>query len=100
MNEDGSSVTVISILGCDYSFKAPAGQGPALAAAGELLRQMLADTKSKAPGLVRDRLLVTAALTLCAQQLEQQNQQQQLQQQLEAQLAVRVDAIAKLIRPV
>lgn len=100
MSEDGPSITVISILGCDYSFKAPAGQGPTLAAAGELLRQLLADTKAKSPGLVRDRLLVTAALTLCAQQLEQQSQQQQLQQQLEAQLSVRVDAIAKLIRPV
>jgi cell division protein ZapA len=99
MRTDGAGVTLINILGCDYSVKTSAGQGPALLAAEQLLQRLLAETKAQSPALVRDKLLVMTALKLCAQLQEQQRDRPPGVEQMEAQLSARIDAIAQLIRP-
>ncbi len=70
MSLDGGTVTAISILGNDYSIKAPAGQEQTLAASALMLKKLLAETKQQSPTLIGDRLLVLTALKLCAQQIE------------------------------
>lgn len=99
MRTDGAGVTLVNILGCDYSVKTATGQGPALIAAEQLLQQLLAETKAQTPALVRDKLLVMTALKLCAQLQAQQRDRPQSVEQMETQLSARIEAIAQLIRP-
>jgi len=70
MSADRSGVTVVSILGNDYSIKAPIGEEQTLLDATVMLKAALADTKRKYPSLIGDKLLVLAALNLCSQQIE------------------------------
>ncbi|WP_439887932.1 cell division protein ZapA [Pseudomonas sp. MBLB4123] len=98
MSLEGETVSVISILGNDYSIKAPAGKQQALSASAQLLKRLLAETKAASPSLVGDRLLVLTALKLCAQQLELEQRHRQDIQQLEEQVSTRVAGIAGLIR--
>ncbi|WP_137886674.1 cell division protein ZapA [Pseudomonas sp. 2FE] len=98
MSGEGETVTVVSILGRDYSIKAPAGQAPALLASAQLLKGLLAETKAKSPALLGDKLLVMTALQLCAQHLELQQQHQRDIQGLEAYVGARLADIASLIR--
>ncbi|CAN1595296.1 Z ring-associated protein ZapA (modular protein) [Pseudomonas mediterranea] len=49
MKHGADGVTVVSILGEDYSIKAPAGQEQALLDAAAMLKAALADTKEKIP---------------------------------------------------
>ena len=65
-------IKVVSILGEDYSIKAPAGEDKTLMHAVTLLKASLATTKKKYPTLIGDKLLVLAALNLCAEQIEMQ----------------------------
>ena len=55
-------VKVVSILGEDYSIKAPAGEEQTLMDAALMLKAALADTKKKYPTLIGERLLVLAAM--------------------------------------
>ncbi|WPC03952.1 cell division protein ZapA [Pseudomonas benzenivorans] len=98
MSLEGETVSVISILGNDYSIKAPAGKQQALSASTQLFKRLLAETKAASPSLVGDRLLVLTALKLCAQQLELEQRHRQDIQQLEEQVSTRVADIAGLIR--
>ncbi len=98
MSPVAETVTVISILGNDYSIKAPAGKQQALSDSVLMLKQLLAETKAKSPTLIGDRLLVLTALKLCAQQVELEQQHRQEIQRLEEQVSARVADIAGLIR--
>lgn len=98
MSQVGETVTVISILGNDYSIKAPAGKQQALSDSALLLKKLLAETKAASPTLIGDRLLVLTALKLCAQQVELEQRHRQDFQRLEEGLRARVDDIAGLIR--
>ncbi|MEX6504179.1 cell division protein ZapA [Pseudomonas zhanjiangensis] len=98
MSQVGETITVISILGNDYSIKAPAGKQQALSESALLLKKLLAETKAAAPTLIGERLLVLTALKLCAQQLEQEQRHRLEIQRLEGDLRARVDDIAGLIR--
>ncbi|KQQ57727.1 ZapA [Pseudomonas sp. Leaf129] len=69
MNLD-DGVEVFSILGNEYSVKAPPGEQQALRRAFDMLERTLAQTKRSHPTLVGDRLLVLAALNLCQRQVE------------------------------
>ncbi|WP_339485993.1 cell division protein ZapA [Pseudomonas sp. EL_65y_Pfl2_R95] len=95
---DTENVSVISILGRDYSIKAPEGKAEALSASALMLKKLLAETKQASPTLVGEKLLVLTALKLCAQQLEMQQQHQVHIEQLEAQISERVADINSLIR--
>lgn len=94
---DGDQVTVISILGSDYSIKSPAAQQPALLAAAQMLQDLLAATKARAPGLLGDKLLVLAALKLCSEHAQLQQRQLDVQQ-AEVKVSARIDALASLIQ--
>ena len=61
MSYNAAGVKVVSILGEDYSIKAPAGEEQTLLDAALMLKAALADTKRKYPTLIGDRLLVLAA---------------------------------------
>ncbi|WP_423830730.1 cell division protein ZapA, partial [Staphylococcus epidermidis] len=52
--------------------KAPAGEDQTLMHAVTMLKASLAVTKKKYPTLIGDKLLVLAALNLCAEQIEMQ----------------------------
>lgn len=65
-------IEVFSILGNEYSVKAPAGEQQALLQAFSMLERTLAETKRKYPTLIGDRLLVLTALNLCQNQLSTQ----------------------------
>lgn len=65
-------IEVFSILGNEYSVKAPPGEQQALLQAFGMLERTLAETKRKYPTLVGDRLLVLTALNLCQNQLSTQ----------------------------
>jgi len=67
MNTADDSVQVFSILGTEYSLKAPRGEEQALLDAARLLEQTLAATKRNHPTLIGDKLLVLSALNLCSQ---------------------------------
>lgn len=98
MNDaDREGVTVVSILGNDYSIKAPAGEEQTLVQATAMLRAALVDTKRKYPALIGDRLLVLAALNLCSQQIEMKQQHQQELDRCREQVDATVDAISKTI---
>ncbi|AUM67939.1 cell division protein ZapA [Pseudomonas fluorescens] len=98
MRHGADGVTVISILGEDYSIKAPAGQEQTLLDAAAMLKAALADTKRKYPTLIGDRLLVLAAMNLCSQQMEMQKAHQAELDRYQEQVSATVDVIAKTIQ--
>ncbi|MEG1040664.1 MAG: cell division protein ZapA [Pseudomonas sp.] len=97
MRTSAQPINVVSILGNDYSIKAPEGQEQALAQAVQMLNASLADTKRKYPTLIGDKLLVLAALNLCSQQIELQQQHQQALDRYQEQVSATVDVIARTI---
>jgi len=66
MRLQAQPINVVSILGSDYSIKAPEGQEETLAQAVRMLNTALAETKRQYPTLIGDKLLVLAALNLCS----------------------------------
>ena len=72
MRLQAQPINVVSILGSDYSIKAPAGQEETLAQAVRMLNSALSETKRQYPTLIGDKLLVLAALNLCSRQVELQ----------------------------
>ncbi|MBC3210019.1 MULTISPECIES: cell division protein ZapA [Pseudomonas] len=97
MNHGTAGVKVISILGEDYSIKAPAGEEQTLLDAAMMLKATLEDTKRKYPTLIGDRLLVLAAMNLCSQQIEMKKQHQEELDRYQEQVSATVDTIAKTI---
>lgn len=97
MSEAANVVSLISILGRDYSIKTPASEVPALQASAQLLKRLLAQTSGKAPGLVGDKLLVLTALQLCQQQLALQAKHEADIQALEAHVDARLVQISSLL---
>ncbi|MFJ2538864.1 MULTISPECIES: cell division protein ZapA [unclassified Pseudomonas] len=97
MNHQTAGVKVISILGEDYSIKAPAGEEQTLLDAAMMLKAALEDTKRKYPTLIGDRLLVLAAMNLCSQQIEMKKQHQEELDRYQEQVSATVDTIAKTI---
>ena len=91
-------VKVVSILGEDYSIKAPAGEEQTLMDAALMLKAALADTKKKYPTLIGDRLLVLAAMNLCSQQIEMQKRHAQELERYQEQVSATVEVIAKTIQ--
>lgn len=98
MNPLGEQITVVSILGNDYSIKAPAGKEQTLSDSVQLLKRLLAETKAASPTLIGDRLLVLTALKLCAQQVELEQRHRQEVQRIEEAVSARVAGISGLIR--
>ncbi|WP_439254152.1 cell division protein ZapA [Pseudomonas monteilii] len=90
-------VNVVSILGIDYSIKAPEGQEETLAQAVRMLNTALNETKRQYPTLIGDKLLVLAALNLCSKQVELQKEHQQTLARTQAQIDATVDAIVRTI---
>lgn len=97
MNYGTAGVKVISILGEDYSIKAPVGEEQTLLDAAMMLKATLEDTKRKYPTLIGDRLLVLAAMNLCSQQIEMKKQHQEELDRYQEQVSATVDTIAKTI---
>ena len=97
MNETGQSINVVSIMGNDYSIKAPEGQEKVLAEAVRMLKASLADTKRSYPALIGDKLLVLAALNLCSQQIALQQAHQQTLDRYQEQVSATVEAISQAI---
>jgi cell division protein ZapA (FtsZ GTPase activity inhibitor) len=97
MTTDANGVTVVSIMGNDYSIKAPPGEEQTLVQATAMLRAALVDTKRKYPSLIGDRLLVLAALNLCSQQVELKQQHQLELERCQQQVEATVEVIAKTI---
>ena len=97
MNHGAAGVKVVSILGEDYSIKAPAGEEQTLLDAALMLKAALAETKKKYPTLIGDRLLVLAAMNLCSQQIEMQKRHQQELDRYQEQVSATVEVIAKTI---
>ena len=62
MSYGAAGVKVVSILGEDYSIKAPAGEEQTLLDAALMLKAALAETKKKYPALIGDRKLRSAHL--------------------------------------
>lgn len=100
MNYDRNGVTVLSILGNEYSVKAPDGEDQTLLQAAAMLKASLADTKRKYPSLIGDRLLVLAALNLCSQQIEMKQQHKIELERCQEQIDATVDAISKSLSQV
>ena len=97
MNADRDGIKVVSILGNDYSIKAPEGEQKTLVAASVMLNVALADTKRKYPSLIGDKLLVLAALNLCSQQIELKQRHKQELDRYQEQVSATVDVISKVI---
>jgi len=97
MNESAQTINVVSIMGNDYSIKAPAGQEKVLAEAVRMLKTSLADTKRSYPSLIGDKLLVLAALNLCSQQIALQQAHQQTLDRYQEQVSATVEAISQAI---
>ena len=97
MNHHTAEVKVVSILGEDYSIKAPAGEEQTLLDAAMMLKAALDDTKRKYPTLIGDRLLVLAAMNLCSQQIDMKQQHQEELDRYQEQVSATVDTIAKTI---
>ncbi|MGF0241409.1 cell division protein ZapA [Rhodococcus sp. IEGM1300] len=97
MNQGAAGVKVVSILGEDYSIKAPAGEEQTLLDAAMMLKAALADTKRKYPTLIGDRLLVLAAMNLCSQQIEMQKQHTLELNRYQEQVSATVEVISKTI---
>ncbi|WP_166361512.1 cell division protein ZapA [Pseudomonas akapageensis] len=91
------AINVISILGSDYSIKAPVGEEQTLLNATRMLNATLADTKRKYPTLIGDKLLVLAALNLCSQQLEMKQRHQEELDRYQEQVNATVDVISRTI---
>ncbi|AGA71325.1 cell division protein ZapA [Pseudomonas plecoglossicida] len=90
-------INVVSILGNDYSIKAPEGQEATLAQAVQMLNTALAQTKRQYPTLIGDKLLVLAALNLCSRQIELQDEHRKTLERTQAQIDATVDAIVRTI---
>lgn len=97
MSYGAAGVKVVSILGEDYSIKAPAGEEQTLLDAALMLKAALAETKKKYPALIGDSLLVLAAMNLCSQQIEMQKRHQQELDRYQEQVSATVEVIAKTI---
>src|SRR5476651_2783165 len=97
MNHGAAGVKVVSILGEDYSIKAPAGEEQTLLDAALMLKAALADTKRKYPTLIGDRLLVLAAMNLCSQQIEMKKQHEKDLNRYQEQVSATVDVISRTI---
>ena len=97
MNHGAAGVKVVSILGEDYSIKAPAGEEQTLLDAAMMLKAALADTKRKYPTLIGDRLLVLAAMNLCSQQIEMKKQHKLELDRYQEQVSATVEVISKTI---
>jgi len=97
MNQGAAGVKVVSILGEDYSIKAPAGEEQTLLDAALMLKAALADTKRKYPTLIGDRLLVLAAMNLCSQQIEMKKQHALELDRYQEQVSATVEVISKTI---
>ncbi|KNH27276.1 ZapA [Pseudomonas syringae] len=100
MSYGAAGVKVVSILGEDYSIKAPAGEEQTLLDAALMLKAALAETKKKYPTLIGDRLLVLAAMNLCSQQIEMQKRHQEELNRYQEQVSATVEVIAKTINQV
>ncbi|SDS56760.1 Cell division protein ZapA, inhibits GTPase activity of FtsZ [Pseudomonas asplenii] len=97
MRASNDGVTVISILGEEYSIKAPAGQEQTLHDATQMLKTALVDTKKKFPTLIGEQLLVLAALNLCSQRIEDQREHREVLARYQEQVSATVDVISKTI---
>ena len=97
MSEDRDGIKVVSILGNDYSIKAPEGEQKTLVAASVMLNVALADTKRKYPSLIGDKLLVLAALNLCSQQIELKQQHKQEIDRYQEQVSATVEVIERTL---
>ncbi|HGA2318303.1 MULTISPECIES: cell division protein ZapA [unclassified Pseudomonas] len=97
MRLQAQPINVVSILGSDYSIKAPEGQEETLAQAVRMLNTALAETKRSYPTLIGDKLLVLAALNLCSKQVELQKEHQLTLERTQAQIDATVDAIVRTI---
>ena len=97
MNHGVAGVKVVSILGEDYSIKAPAGEEQTLLDAALMLKAALADTKKKYPTLIGDRLLVLAAMNLCSQQIDMKKQHKLELDRYQEQVSATVEVISKTI---
>ena len=97
MSVGAAGVKVVSILGEDYSIRAPAGEEQTLLDAALMLKAALADTKKKYPTLIGDRLLVLAAMNLCSQQIDMQKQHKLELDRYQEQVSATVEVIAKTI---
>lgn len=97
MNHGAAEVKVVSILGEDYSIRAPAGEEQTLLDAALMLKAALADTKKKYPTLIGDRLLVLAAMNLCSKQIEMKKQHQLELDRYQEQVSATVEVISKTI---
>ncbi|WP_338509362.1 cell division protein ZapA [Pseudomonas trivialis] len=91
-------IKVVSILGEDYSIKAPTEEDQTLLHAVTMLKASLATTKKKYPTLIGDKLLVLAALNLCAEQIEMQQRHQQELDRYQEQVSATVEVISKAIQ--
>lgn len=90
-------IKVVSILGEDYSIKAPDGEDNTLLKAVTMLKASLATTKQKYPTLIGDKLLVLAALNLCAEQIDMQQRHQQELDRYQEQVSATVDVIERTL---
>ncbi|KNX80462.1 ZapA [Pseudomonas sp. 250J] len=97
MRLQAQPVNVVSILGNDYSLKAPEGQEETLSQAVRMLNVALAETKRNYPTLIGDKLLVLAALNLCSKQIELQREHDRTLERTQAQIDATVDAISRTI---
>lgn len=97
MSADRDGVKVVSILGNDYSIRAPEGEEQTLQEATLMLKATLADTKKKYPSLIGDKLLVLTALNLCSRQIGQQQRHQQELDRYQEQVSATVDVITRTI---
>ncbi|MCU1726478.1 cell division protein ZapA [Pseudomonas sp. 7P_10.2_Bac1] len=97
MSADRDGISVVSILGNDYTIKAPEGEKQTLLAATVMLKAALAETKRKYPSLIGDKLLVLAALNLCSQQIELQLSHKQELDRYQEQVSATVDVIERTL---
>lgn len=97
MRHGADGIKVVSILGEDYSIKAPAGEEQTLLDAALMLKAVLAETKKKYPSLIGDKLLVLTAMNLCSQQLEMQKRHQLELDRYQEQVSATVEVISKTI---
>ncbi|APC16344.1 cell division protein ZapA [Pseudomonas frederiksbergensis] len=97
MRHGADGIKVVSILGEDYSIKAPAGEEQTLLDAALMLKAVLAETKKKYPTLIGDKLLVLTAMNLCSQQLDMQKRHQQELNRYQEQVSATVEVISKTI---
>ncbi|MBI3906595.1 MAG: cell division protein ZapA [Pseudomonas fluorescens] len=97
MKNGADGIKVVSILGEDYSIKAPAGEEQTLLDDALMLKAALADTKKKYPALIGARLLVLAAMNLCSQQLDMQKRHKQELDRYQEQVSATVEVISRTI---